>query len=165
MTTVTIFEVVDTADGEVLRVTHSSDRAHAWLFNERKESSLDMSVRTRVLEDVDPKHAALARHLDESPESVSECRYGDDMFECDGVPGEYRVLTDSERDSAARESLLSHIDDCREIPDAIRPYFDEDRWIRDALLSDGYGHTLSGYDGEEHEEQIDGEWYYIYRTN
>jgi hypothetical protein len=132
MATVTIFEVIDTADGEVLRATHSSDRAHAWLDNERKESSLDMSVRTRVLEDVDPKHAALARHLDESPESVSECRYGDDMLECTGIPGEYRVLTEDERDTAARESLGIH---------------------------------SQGYDGDENEEQVDGEWLYIYRTN
>ena len=34
------------------------------------------------------------------------------------------------------------------------------------VVDDGYrGENLAGYDGEEHEIQIDGTWYYIYRTN
>lgn len=40
-----------------------------------------------------------------------------------------------------------------------------DNFIRDAITSDGRGHFISGYDGEEHEEMVDGSWYYIYRTN
>ncbi len=165
MATVTLFEVIDLTDGEVLRAVHSRDQATAWLDLHREESSPDMEVRERTLEDVDPKVAALARHLNESPDSISECRYGQDTFECTGAQGEYRVLTESERETAADESLESYIDDCLEIPEPIKPYFDRAKWKRDALLSDGYGHTLSSYDGEEHEEQIGADWLFIYRVN
>jgi hypothetical protein len=113
----------------------------------------------------DPQILALAAHLEVEPDTISECRYGINLYECTEAPGEYLVLTDGERDTAASEALDSYIDDCLEIPAAIEHYFDRDAWKRDALMSDGYGHALSSYDGEEHETQIDGEWYYIYRVN
>jgi hypothetical protein len=80
---------------------------------------------------------------------------------------EYRVLTESEREKAADESLESYIDDCllEGVDGPLAQYFDRSAWKRDALLSDGYGHTLSSYDGEEQEQQIDGTWYFIYRVN
>jgi hypothetical protein len=34
-----------------------------------------------------------------------------------------------------------------------------------AIEVDGRGHSLSSYDGEENEEQVNGVTYYIYRTN
>ena len=37
--------------------------------------------------------------------------------------------------------------------------------IDDAIACDGRGHTLAGYDGEEYDAEIDGERFYIYRTN
>lgn len=114
--------------------------------------------------DLDPKCRALAAALKVDPETCEESRTGD-VYETESEPGEYRVLTESEREEAAKEALQSYIDECLEIPAHIRPYFDEERWMRDALMSDGYGHTLSPYDGDEHEAQIDGEWFYIYRVN
>jgi hypothetical protein len=119
-------------------------------------------------EDKDPKCVALAEHLKVPYETISDV-YGEegDTFESEDAPGEYRVLTESERETAADEALESYIDDCilPGVPAVCRNYFDSKRWKRDTLLSDGYGHTLSSYDGEEHEVTVDGEWYYIYRTN
>lgn len=37
-----------------------------------------------------------------------------------------------------------------------------DEFVEDAVNLDGCGHFLSGYDGEEHEIEVDGEVYYIY---
>ena len=42
---------------------------------------------------------------------------------------------------------------------------DWDHFVQDAVSSDGRGHFLSGYDGAENEEKVDGVWYFIYRTN
>ena len=42
---------------------------------------------------------------------------------------------------------------------------DFDHFVDDAVLSDGRGHFLSSYDGYEHEVKINGNYYYIYRTN
>ncbi len=42
---------------------------------------------------------------------------------------------------------------------------DFDHFVDDAVLSDGRGHFLSSYDGCEHEVNIKGNYYYIYRTN
>lgn len=75
---------------------------------------------------------------------------------------EYRVLTDDEADAAEREYLLSIIDDVLEIPDSIRPYFDEEAWLKDAR-QDGRGHHLAGYDGVEREQEVEGTRYFLYR--
>jgi len=43
-------------------------------------------------------------------------------------------------------------------------YFDEDAWKYDAKM-DGRGHSLASYDGNENEETVNDETYYIYRIN
>ncbi len=80
--------------------------------------------------------------------------------------GEYMVLTDDEADSQWIEQLGQIFDDCYlpEIAPHLRDYFNRERWIEEAQ-QDGRGHTLSGYDGEEQEAEVDGETFYIYRTN
>ncbi len=70
--------------------------------------------------------------------------------------GEYLVVTDEEADELWDQSLESYLEDCVEGADS--PYFDRDRWKKDAR-SDGRGHSLAGYDGSEQEEGD----YYIYR--
>jgi hypothetical protein len=42
---------------------------------------------------------------------------------------------------------------------------DMDRFVRDAVMSDGRGHFLSSYDGNELEQKVNGKWYFIYRVN
>jgi hypothetical protein len=42
---------------------------------------------------------------------------------------------------------------------------DIDHFVKDAILSDGRGHFLSGYDGEENEIEHKKVMFYIYRTN
>ncbi len=116
--------------------------------------------------EADPAVLALAEHLDVYPCEVSAAKYGGCTYDADG--GEYLVLTESERETTADERLESYIDDCllEGVSDTIAQYFDRAAWKRDALLSDGYGHTISSYDGDEHEiRQADGTYLYIYRVN
>ena len=42
---------------------------------------------------------------------------------------------------------------------------DFDHFVSDAVCADGRGHFLSSYDGEENEQTINGNVYYIYRSN
>ena len=49
--------------------------------------------------------------------------------------------------------------------DRVADFIDEDSFIEDVISTDGRGHTLSSYDGNEHEIVFQDEWYYIYRTN
>jgi hypothetical protein len=42
---------------------------------------------------------------------------------------------------------------------------DFDLFIKNAVDSDGYGHFLSNYDGEENEKRVNDQWFYIYRQN
>ena len=82
---------------------------------------------------------------------------------------EWLVCDQWERETACDERLDCYIDECiiPELPENLQGYFDYDAWKRDAKLSDGYGHTIATYDGEEHEQRDPdtGEWFFIYRTN
>jgi len=85
----------------------------------------------------------------------------DDCYDVD-----YYVLTDSEADEKWDESLDSYLEECvyPDLPESMRFYFDDEKWKRDARI-DGRGHSLSSYDGNENEETVEGETFYIYRIN
>ena len=61
------------------------------------------------------------------------------------------------------QQLDNYIDECLDIPEHIKPYFDEEAWKRDARM-DGRGHIISTHDGCEYEETVNGTTYYIYRV-
>jgi hypothetical protein len=42
---------------------------------------------------------------------------------------------------------------------------DFDHFVNDAVLCDGRAHFLSSYDGEENEVNVNGNTYYVYRSN
>lgn len=122
-------------------------------------------------DDYGVKVLALAEALDISPMSNIgyDGRSESDPhahWTSDDAPGEYLVLDDSERETMWDEALESYIDDCilDQLPKAYRNYFDCESWKSDARISDGAGHCLASYDGNEHEVMINGEWYYIYRV-
>jgi len=79
---------------------------------------------------------------------------------------EYLVLTEDEKEEVWDERLESYLDDgC--VAGADGPYFDREKWKRDARF-DGAGHCIASYDGAE--EEVDtgkagAGWYYIYRIN
>ena len=131
---------------------------------------------------------ALKNHLELNDEETNQItlengesfHYGDK---------EYLVLTEDEAEEKAtdyiKESvwafnssfLSSHtgIDEdvfkllsekCESSNDAILSMIkDFDRFVGDAISSDGRGHFIASYDHYEHIEEINGDEYFIYRTN
>lgn len=90
---------------------------------------------------------------------------GDEYFECESYIDlvRYRVYTDSEANKALDEALDEY---CKEhilsqIPDHLQQYFDDEEWKSDN--SSDRGHYLGQSDGDEHEETINGNTYYIYK--
>ena len=136
------------------------------------------------------KVRALQSHLNLTNDEVNEMTLENgEFYHIQG--NEYKVLTDDEADDEVREyidqslwafnpSFLSaHAKDgidedvfkmlsekCESSNEAIKSLIkDFDHLVDDAVLSDGRGHFLSSYDGYEHEVNIKGNYYYIYRTN
>lgn len=120
------------------------------------------------------KALALAMHLELEPEQdetlddflyqLSSTQAMPDTFEIHGA--EYLVLTDEEADDRWDEHLDEYIDQIilPELPEAYKNYFDDETWKKDAKM-DGRGYSLSSYDGNEYEQDVNGTTYYIYRTN
>lgn len=79
---------------------------------------------------------------------------------------EYLIGDDATMDDYWDDYLESYIDECilPELPEMYHFYFDRDKFKDDARI-DGRAHSLATYDGEEHEEVVNGKWYYAYRTN
>ena len=107
---------------------------------------------------------ALADHLELTGEEWNDITEGYDETILEYGQQEYMVLTDDEANDRWEESLDSYIDEfiIPELPEHLKYYFDDEAWKRDARLNDGRGHSLSTYDGCEH-DGING--LFIYRTN
>jgi hypothetical protein len=84
--------------------------------------------------------------------------------------GEWLILNDEDADKLWEEQLRNICEEVYlpDLPEAVRPYFDIEKWIEDAK-ADGRGHTLSGYDGQEIELDsdfsLDGDSLFAYRIN
>ena len=123
------------------------------------------------------KIEALAKHLD--------CSIDEAVVSMD----DYLVYTDDEADEAVHnyikesvcffrsdfiaahaevdEEVIKKLQELHENSNkAIRSLIkDFDHFVSDAVCADGRGHFLSSYDGEENEQTINGNDYYIYRSN
>ena len=79
---------------------------------------------------------------------------------------EYYVLTDDEADDMVDRRLDDYLEELvyPEIPEHLRGYFDDEAWKEDAK-TDGRGHAISRYDGNEYEETVNGTTYFIYRID
>lgn len=79
--------------------------------------------------------------------------------------GEYWVLTENEADYQAEEYLTDdpYLWEC-----AVKEGYTTEglqEWAKDVINIDGRGSVLNGYDGIEEQEEINGVYYCIYRTN
>ena len=129
----------------------------------------------------------------ESIEDITETTYDENTF--DTPDGEYMVLTDEEADEKAKEYIndtvwafnsnfiIDHSDvldydkASEKVVEAIQEQYengneamkklinDMDEFAQDAIESDGRGHFLNTYDGEENEQLLNDTWFYIYRIN
>jgi len=107
---------------------------------------------------------AALEEIDEGRNGYSDIYNRGESYSYEGQT--YAVLLDCEADTAQEEALDSYIDDCilPELPSQYQSYFDSDAFKRDAKF-DGRGHIINPYDGREYEEQVNGVWFYIYRTD
>jgi hypothetical protein len=105
------------------------------------------------------------------------------------IDDNYGVYTDEEADEKAAEYIKESVwafnadficgygsplspmvkayqeKECEGANDAILELItDLDDFVQRAISADGRGHFLSSYDGEENEETVNGETYYIYRN-
>jgi hypothetical protein len=140
------------------------------------------------------KYKALMKHLDLQDHEIMDIQENSDESYEYGRE-EYLVLTDSEADTKARESILetlwafrpefivSHVagrtndrvidalrkmqvELCEDANELVKAMIkDLDHFVDDAISADGRGHFLSSYDGYEREVTFDNETFYIYRTN
>lgn len=166
---------------------NESDARH-WIIN-----TLDLSMEWTISKCEDQtkseKVKALKNHLDLNDEEVNQMTFDGYQFNLGNKS--YFVLTDDEAEEKAKDYirdsvwafnpsfLASHAKDgveenvfkslselCESSNDAVLSLIDDfDDFVGDAISSDGRGHFISQYDGEESIEEINGTEYFIYRTN
>jgi hypothetical protein len=123
------------------------------------------------------KIEALAKHLD--------CSIDEAVVSMD----DYLVYTDDEADEAVynyinesvcffrSDFITAHTEVDQEVISKLQELHensnqaikslikDFDHFVNDAVLCDGRAHFLSSYDGEENEVNVNGNTYYVYRSN
>ena len=127
----------------------------------------------------DPRVLAVSKSADVTPLEAVELIVDEDWI----------CLSDEEADERAEDYILESVwafnpyflsyhtgideevfkllqEKCEDANEPIlRLIKDKDVFVYDAITSDGRGHFLSPYDGEEHEHYINNEFYYCYRVN
>ena len=134
----------------------------------REQFDVKSDKLIKLMYDWDAKQWAVFYHCNcnlDLVKDISELDIDDEEFYFEGE--DLLVLTDSEADDRWEDELDSYIEDCLEIPDWIRPYFDDEAWKSDARY-DGRGHAISRYDGVENDYCFDFDdgsrsWVYLYR--
>jgi len=119
-------------------------------------------ITNELLENYSEQILALAIYLDAEPDKITDEAYSRYSY----GSKEYLIVTDSEADNLWEIELDNYLTDVvyDELPKHLVNYFDDEKWKQDARY-DGRAHSLSFYDGNEYEETVNGNVYYIYRQN
>lgn len=130
-----------------------------------QDIELEDDAQTEIEID-DEKILALAQHLEIARDDEDILNITEQGSYYTYGRREYLVLTDSEADDAWDKELDNYIEECilPELPEYYQSYFDSEKWKREAHI-DGRGHSLARYDGDEHEIEIEGTLYSIFRMN
>lgn len=109
-----------------------------------------------ILDDVYEWEEKIIALMEHTGDEYSECESHIDL-------DRYKVYTDSEANDALDEALDMYCEDniLSQIPSYLRQYFNDKEWKDDN--SSDRGHYLGQSDGDEHEETINGNTYYIYK--
>jgi hypothetical protein len=77
---------------------------------------------------------------------------------------EHLIVTDDEADEKWDCYLENSVDEAKDqIPKHLQYYFDEDSYLEDLKINRSRGSDLNWHDGNEHEVNVFGTTYYIYR--
>lgn len=149
----------------------------------------DQELALAAMLGVDPNEKGDDGEFTFNPCQQSYDHLGLTLYEVDGE--EWAVGTDAECDRAAadyiRESLWAFNADflagfCGDVPAEMIAAWQEkceeangallrlvggnfEDLVEQAIASDGRGHFMSSYDGNESEAEINGEWFFGYRVN
>ena len=122
-----------------------------------EEARLFSFYENVILCDVDKYEEKILALMEHTAEEYSEC---DSHIDLD----RYRVYTDEEANDALDEALDLYCEEyiLSQIPAYLHQYFDDEEWKDDNSSDRGF--YLGQSDGDEHEETINGNTYYIYNV-
>ena len=152
--------------------------------NDRPEDYLDEDNDRELSQEGKDRIESLKEEIGEYQEQLEETEDTTEEEELLGMIEELEeTIEDIENDDdyydwteeAKDDYVESHKQDVKEDPvawlrdygmeDRMDQFIDREEFIDDVIISDGRGHTISSYDGEEDEIEYNNEWYYIYRMN
>ena len=126
-----------------------------------KEEIGEYQEQLEEIEDDPTIEEELVNLIEELEERIEDIEEDDDYYEY--------------TEEAKENYVESHKQDVKDDPvawlrdygmeDRMDQFIDKEEFIDDVIISDGRGHTISSYDGEENEIEYNNEWYYIYRMN
>ena len=142
---------------QILNYIEDDDKlSHEWFIYQGTEDGTIFDFYAEFIRnDLDDQYLALAIYKD--------IHYFEAVDLIDSE--EYWVLTDDEADEKAELAAQYYLEDAlSEIPDYLRRYFDDDKYISEQIQDRGY--LLNTYNGSEDSITLDnGSVFYIYRRN
>lgn len=108
----------------------------------------------------------LTEEFGEDFEFDCSAEFEEDLVDFDDLSEKLTEELDKDYDSMAEwfESIYGR-GWAKEMSDTFKDYIDWEALAEYVVDSDGVANTLARWDGQEHSEKVNGEWFYIYRTN
>ena len=144
------------------------------IFNELTEKQEELKEYQRRVDELYNKDSSSwardEKEIERLEEEASDLE--DEIHELESDLEDSRDWSEEQKEVV----IENYLDDIRNRPvdfmremgygdEELERFIDREQFIQ-GIVDEGYrGENLAGYDGEEHEEQVDGTWYYIYRTN
>lgn len=121
-----------------------------------EETRLISFYENVILKDVNEDEEKVLALMEHTGDEYSECESHIDL-------DRYRVYTDQEANKALDDALDRYCEEfiLSQIPDYLQQYFDDKEWKDDNSSDRGF--YLGQSDGDEHEETINENTYYIYK--
>ena len=108
----------------------------------------------------------LTEEFGEDFEFDCSAEFEEDLVDFDDLSEKLTEELDKDYNSMAEwfDSIYGR-DWISEVRDTLKNYIDWEALAEYIVDTDGVANTLARWDGQEHEEKVNGEWFYIYRTN
>ena len=157
---------LDDEDGGFIIKTENEDGEEMFIYDNKGNMGGDINKAVRFLTEFNAQDYIDNYRITDSIKDTWEIEFEENLVDFDDLSEKLTEELDKDYNSMAEwfDSIYgsSWVSEMR---DTLKDYIDWEALAEYVVDADGVANTLARYDGRENEEKVNGEWFYIYRTN
>ena len=157
---------LDDEDGGFIIKTENEDGEEMFIYDNKGDMGGDINKAVRFLTEFNAQDYIDNYRITDSIKDTWEIEFEENLVDFDDLSEKLTEELDKDYNSMAEwfDSIYGS-DWVSEMRDTLKDYIDWEALAEYVVDVDGVANTLARYDGKENSEKVNGEWFYIYRTN